>query len=287
MKPKIPDVGLHEGIPAPEYHAWHAAHFSALKEFRFTPLHVYQYLTDPPESTPAMALGTALHTAVLEPDLFDALYVRGAAGALNRKGPREENERIKLENPGKELIRYDDWPKIMRMQEAVWKHPAARELLSGAGIFEASAVWHDDATGILCKARVDRIGMTGDGWPCAIDLKTFGDRGGRLTPRAIEGAIYDYHYHIQGAHYLSGLNTIAPCERRFLLLFIEKEPPHGCRLVEIDLGSLELGRRQLRRWMRLLKQCQDSGEWPGWSTGFDTMGVPSFAFKDEPEDEEG
>jgi len=64
-KPSLPEFGLHPNTPEAEYRLWPAANYSTLKEFQYTPLHVYQALTDPAAPTPAMDFGTAIHTAIL------------------------------------------------------------------------------------------------------------------------------------------------------------------------------------------------------------------------------
>jgi exodeoxyribonuclease VIII len=233
-----------------------------------------------------MELGTALHTAILEPEKFAERYVRGAAGNLTRKGPREENDRIKAENPGKQLVRDKDWPRIVAMRDAMWRHPLAREVLSSEGYNELAGLWVDPATGLACKLRVDRFGSTREGWPVVMDYKTFGEKGGRLTDSAVESVINNRMYHVQGAHYLNGMETIEPCPRRYVIAFQEKEPPFAPRLVEVEFAALELGKRQIARWLRRLKKCQDSQEWPGWSEGFDALGVPHYAYTQEEEDDE-
>jgi exodeoxyribonuclease VIII len=235
-----------------------------------------------------MELGTALHTAILEPERFAGRYVRGAAGNLSRKGPRDENLAIKAENPDKQLIRDADWPRIAAMRDAVWRHPRAAEVLSGEGLNELAYLWADPATGLACKAKVDRLGGSREGWPVVADYKTFGERGGKLTTHAVESVIKDRSYHIQGAHYLNGLNVLEPFQRRYALLLQEKEPPYAVRFVELDFASLELGKRQIARWLAQLKKCQDSHEWPGWGEDFDAMGVPHWAYtQEEEEDAEG
>jgi exodeoxyribonuclease VIII len=282
----LPEWGLHPRAPAGDYRLWPAANFSAIKKFSLTPAHVYQELTDPGQETDAMRFGTATHTAILEPELFSQLYVRGAAGDLTRKGPRDENSQIKADNPGKILVRDKEWPKLAAMRDAVWRHPRAREVLSGQGHTELSYLWADPATGLACKARVDRLGMSREGWPCIVDLKSFGEMGGRLTQYAIEKVIFDRQYHIQAAHYSAGLSVIAECPRRYILLLVEKKAPFGVRMVEVEFAAMELGKRQVARWMKLLKKCQDSGQWPGWGEDFDPMGVPPYAYSQEPEDDE-
>ena len=283
---QLPEWGLWPRTPEGVYRRWPAANYSALKQFRYTPAHVYQSLIDPPASTPAMELGTASHIAVLEPERFSQRYVRGAAGNLNRKGPRDENDQIKADNPDKQLVRDADWPKIIAMRDAVWRHPRAAELLEGEGYNEAAYCWKDLATDLACKAKVDRISMTRDGWPIVLDYKTFGEYGGYLTDRAIERVIGERQYHIQAAHYLNGLYEIAPTQRRYVLLMQEKAAPFAVRLVEIDFAAMELGRRQVARWLVLLKRCQDAGVWPGWSEDFDQLGVPPWEYSQEEQDDD-
>jgi exodeoxyribonuclease VIII len=282
----LPEWGLHPRTPAGEYRLWPAANFSAIKHFDLTPMHVYQELTDPSDETDAMRFGTATHTAILEPERFSQLYVRGAAGSLSTKGPREANNQIKADNPGKILVRDKEWPKLVAMRDAVWRHPRAREVLSSEGCTEVSYIWKDPATGLACKARIDRLGMSREGWPCIVDLKSFGEMGGRLTDNAIKKVIHNRQYHIQAAHYSNGLNQIAPFQRRYILMMVEKKPPFAVRMVEIDFASMELGKRQVARWLKKLKKCEDSGEWPGWGEDFDAIGVPEYAYSQEPEDDE-
>ena len=283
--PILPGVGLHPSATEHEYRLWPAANYSVLKNFRYTPIHVYQELTDPSETTDAMELGTALHTAILEPESFHGKYVRGAAGNLTRKGPKDENEQIKFDNPGKTLIRDKEWPKLMAQRASVLNHPRAAEVLSSEGYTELAYVWRDPMTDVLCKARVDKLGSTRDGWPVVLDAKGFGERGGRLTDQAIESVIFDRQYHIQAAHYTNGLNVLAPSQRRFVFLFIEKSAPFACRMVEIDAAALELGQRQLARWLKRLKHCEETEHWPGWGTDFDALGVPHYAYSQEEEDD--
>ncbi|MBW2560005.1 MAG: PD-(D/E)XK nuclease-like domain-containing protein [Deltaproteobacteria bacterium] len=285
MSRDLPTWGLHPRTPAAAYRLWPAANYSSIKQFYYTPLHVYQELTDPSEETDAMRFGTATHTAILEPERFEHLYVRGAAGNLRSKGPKDENEQIKFDNPDKQIVRDKEWPKLMRMRDRVWEHPRAREVLSSEGFTELSYLWVDPVTSLACKARIDKLGGSDDGWPIALDLKSFGEKGGRLTDSAIERVIHDRQYHIQAAHYLNGLDVLSPSQRRFILLLVEKSAPFAVRMVEIDFAALELGRRQIDRWLKRLKKCQETGEWPGWSTGFDPIGVPAYAYSQEEEDE--
>ena len=58
---------------------------SALKAFNRSPNHYIQYLTGPRKASKAMAFGSALHCAVLEPDEFDSRYA--LAPKLEKRTP--------------------------------------------------------------------------------------------------------------------------------------------------------------------------------------------------------
>ena len=56
------------------YFAINAESASGIKEFIKSPAHYRQWQTGEREVTPAMKLGTAVHTCVLEPDMFAKHY---------------------------------------------------------------------------------------------------------------------------------------------------------------------------------------------------------------------
>lgn len=68
------EPGIYPDMPAAEYHAAPAASKSDLDKIARSPAHYRAYKENPPEQTKAMALGTAFHTLVLEPEKFSGDY---------------------------------------------------------------------------------------------------------------------------------------------------------------------------------------------------------------------
>ena len=62
-------------MPADHYHLHPAVGHSGLVRIMRSPAHYREYVAHPPEPTPAMQLGTAFHTALLEPDRFGQSFV--------------------------------------------------------------------------------------------------------------------------------------------------------------------------------------------------------------------
>ena len=67
--------GWRPDLPIEEYLAIPAMSSSGLQQFRRSPAHYHWSRANPVAETDAMRFGTAVHTAILEPGLFDATYV--------------------------------------------------------------------------------------------------------------------------------------------------------------------------------------------------------------------
>jgi len=72
MHPRHPGL-LH--LPAKQYHADQSIGHSGILKMLKSPAHLRETLDHPPPPTPAMALGSAVHTYVLEPDRFSEEFV--------------------------------------------------------------------------------------------------------------------------------------------------------------------------------------------------------------------
>jgi exodeoxyribonuclease VIII len=165
MKP-----GLYKDMPAEKYHRLPFAAQSSLKILRDqTPAHLRYRLDHPYEfETPAMRFGTLVHTAVLEPDRFDATHVRGIEGDGRKKEIKEARE--ELAKSGKTVVDPADFDLCMQIRDAVRNHRMARLLFDGES--ERSAIWKDAETGVLCKGRFDHVSEVSG---VLVDLKTTTD----------------------------------------------------------------------------------------------------------------
>jgi len=160
------------------------------------------------------------------------------------------------------------------MRDSVWAHPTARELLSGAGINEASLVWVDGETGLLCKARLDRLTTLGD-WPVILDVKT----AKSASRAAFSSAVHKFHYHQQLAHYSDGAQALAPMDRKCMFIVVETERPFCVAVYELEDDALVLGRDETHKHLRAYAECLKTGRWPGYPDGADYISLPPWAFR--------
>lgn len=277
-------TGLFDGISNAEYHGGPGISKSGLDRIAQSPLHYWSDYLDPNrkprEETPAMAIGTAIHAAVLEPDKFAADYVvlpddrprRPTSIQLNAKKPSDETlaaidwwDRFTEANAGRVVITAEDYAACQAIAAQVRTHPAARALFRD-GKAEQSAYWTDPETGVLCKARPDWM-MPG----AILDVKSTEN----ASQSAFQRSVISWRYHVQAAWYLDGLAQ-ATGERveAFIFCCFEKKPPYAAAFYYADADMIELGRREYRQALRLYADCMAANKWPGYTSEILPISLP-------------
>ena len=288
-----------EGMGNDEYHAAEGISASGLKLIGRSPLHYWSRYIDPnrepQEETPALRLGTAIHTAVLEPARFAAEYVVVPYGAprrptltqLNAKKPSDDTvasiawwQQFDKENEGKTILSIDDHATCMAISERLRHHPAA-SVLFRTGVAETSMFWTDPETGVLCKCRPDWLikGMA------ILDVKSTTDAGAEPFSRSV----YNYEYHMQAAWYLDGVRHCLGADgpQAFIFAAFEKEAPHAPAFYSADGEMISIGRRLYKRRLQIYAECKSKDFWPGYPAGITSLSLPAWAVKAANDNEPG
>jgi hypothetical protein len=269
-----PAPGLHRGLAYDEYARWDAVHHSILRHFNRTAAHAREAIVNPADQTEALFLGHSAHVAILEPARFEAEFV--AAPKFDKR--TNEGKRgwaaFQEEHAGQTCILQEEHETCLRMRDATWSHATAAELLKGPGLNEVSALWVDPETGRPCKARIDRL-TTLAGWPVVVDLKTTRN----AARSAFARDIHNFHYHQQGALYVDGLDVLAPHQRKFVFLAVEKERPYAVAVYELEEDALQLGRDEYRKHLAAYDECVRTNRWPAYGDGLDYVSLPTWAFR--------
>lgn len=272
--------GIYPDLPFEDYCRIDACNHSKLKYLSLTPAHARYLELNPPESTKQQDLGHAIHTALLEPERFNEQYVVAPdVGDRRYKEAKDAWASFVKQAAGKTVISAEDNRCIEGLKDSIRAHETASAVMYGRGINEVSLVWEDPETGLLCKARVDRLTEL-NGWPFAIDLKSDGERA---TTDKWQMAVMRYGLHQQAAHYLRGLSILAPLPdgyaRKFAWVVCETEPPYLVRVFEADDAALSIGNDEVAKHLRIYSECRKAGTWPGWPQGLDYAGLPAWAMK--------
>jgi hypothetical protein len=251
-------TGLHPHVPMRDYLALDAIGSSRLEWLAISPLHYQHMLTQPHEDTPATRLGTALHLAVLEPELFAATYSREpdpAVIAPNNAKPRATNAYREacaaLEANGLTVLKEEEWARIDGMAAAVRTHPHAARILARATEREVTGLW--DREGRLCRGRFD---ILGDG--ILADIKTT-----RSLRDFSPWTIAKCGYARQMAWYRAGLKRFGRDVKAVFLIAVESTAPFDCGVFVMDDVMLQIGEDECSGLIRKLEVCELTGEWPG------------------------
>lgn len=257
---------------------------SHLDQVNRSPAHYWSRYVDParePEPpTDAMQLGTALHTAVLEPELWGEQIILPPVDAPKRPSVTQRNaakpsaatlEAIEFwdafdqEAAGKILLTREDAERVQAMAMAVRQHPAAGFLLGQGGVREQSYLWTDSATGLECKCRPDF--HTADRRIIA-DVKTTED----ASPRGFAKSVANFRYHVQAAFYGDALGA-----EQFLFIAVEKRKPFLVAVYAASAAMVEQGRAEAAANLRLIADCRSADQWPGYSDTIELIDLPRWA----------
>lgn len=267
--PMPPDELRSIALSNADYHAHAAVSKSHLDKIAKSPAHYWAAYLDPqrvaPEPTAAMMLGTALHTAVLEPDLWDQQFaVPPQAFDRRTKVGKDLAAAFAAEAIGKTVLTPDDADRIRRMADAVHQHPASRFLLDLPGLREASYFWTDEDTGIECKCRPD---WHSTDRRLVVDVKTTED----ASLRGFQRSVAQWRYHVQAAWYSRPLDA-----EQFLFICVEKTPPYCVAVYAVTPVMFAAGARAADRNLYRLAECRRSGCWPGYSDEIQPIDLPSW-----------
>lgn len=259
-------------LSAERYHSGPGVSNSGLKLIGDkTPLHFWARHVDPQrrqlKGSAPMFIGTALHAAALEPDVFARTYVEAPFSARNAAGYKAWAK--KQADDGLQILMPDEALNVTGMRRALWSDPEVAALFRDAFEFEYSAYSHDPETGVLVRIRMDLL--TSSGW--IVDLKKTQD----ASPEAVSKTIANFGYHHQDAFYTDALTwACGEPPRGFLFVFVEELPPHAVKVVRLVEEDRERGRRLYRRNLNTYARCVETGQWPGYG-GSQWIELPQWA----------
>jgi len=253
-----------------EYHASTAISKSGLDLIAKSPAHYHaEKINEDPElkreRTKSLDIGTAFHLLALEPESFDANIAVDADKYPTKKecGRTIEEQRAEFAaaNAGKVIIRESDLDsKLRKMADSIRNHPAARYLLQGKGMVEASIFCKDTIHGVNCRVRPDWLREDG----LIIDLKTTKD----ASASGFDKAIWNYRYHVQAAFYMDMYEVVTGKRSPgFVLIPVENTAPFLAGepvLIEEGDDWLNIGRRAYLENIETYARCLETGKWPGY-----------------------
>lgn len=204
----------------------------------------------PKASWEVLNFGTQLHTALLEPHLFEPKIMDYN---LRTKEGRENFAHDKLNNV--QLLKETELEAIMAMVAEVRTHSTLCELLDHPDAqVEIPLLFKDPTTGTLCKSQIDLYTKDNNGECWLIDVK---------TTRSVSSFSRDFfkmHYDLQLAGYKRALELNGFPVDRTAILAVEKEKPYASQLFIADDHVMWIGEQKIEEAMAKYLEAKRTGD---------------------------
>jgi len=239
--------------------------FSRLKNMARAPSIYLHELMNEREPTDEMQFGTAVHSLVL-----------GGAPVALYEGRRDDRIKawrdFQAKHEGAMILKPDDFDRAHACADAVKRCYVATPWLQGEK--ERHIAWSIGKR--ACSSKLDVVNARANE-PFVVDLKTTRN----AEPSWFLREVRRMHYHAQLAWYLdAAAQTFQTFKRarerelnggllgspRAIIVAIETRAPHPVTVVEIRPSALDQGRKLNRLWFERLMVCEESGEWPDYTS---------------------
>lgn len=272
-RPILLEPGIYTDLSMSTYLALPYVSAGALRALMRSPAHGRAYVEQPDtpaaDDSIATIIGTALHTALIEPDSFPHLYVRGPSGNWSHKAPKDEVAAMRAAYPGALVLKPGKYDAVLQARDALLGNPAVASIMAATTAREVSIVWDDPVTLVRCKARPDMLAW-GD---VVVDLKTTIDASAAGFARAIANFGYD----TKAAFYCDGLMEIMSSRyESFAFIAAEVYEPYASAVYQLDPASIESARKQIQRLLRIWAECQANDDWPGFPEEIRFIATPEW-----------
>ena len=246
-------------MPAEKYHAVDALSKSMMSKILKSPAHYKAALDEHQEPTKAMQMGTAIHTAVLEPHLYSQVV---AVIPPDIDGRTKEGKAWKEMHKSRIHLTHAEDIDVQGVANSVRRHPFW-DITHLDNKIEASVFAEDEQTGLPLKARPDM-------WVedhTLIDVKTTDD----ASPEAFSRTIGTFAYHVQAAHYLAMTGA-----ENFIFVAVERKAPYAIGIYKLDAEWLQAGENLRRKAISTLHECRALDSWPSYPTTTITLSCPKW-----------
>ncbi|WP_180558384.1 PD-(D/E)XK nuclease-like domain-containing protein [Arsenophonus endosymbiont of Apis mellifera] len=197
----------------------------------------------------AFLIGTAVHTAILEPERFAEQYTCSPELNLRTKDGKQELAEFEAQAIANNQIslKKDEFEQVEMMRDSALAYPMVEELLEN-GEPELS-IFYRTEKGTLLKIRPDLLGIYSDK-PFLLDVKTTDNFQG------FGKSVDEFGYHIQAEFYRLIANQVFGQAIAFTFCAIGKNPACGrfpVKLCEPDDEDSEQGVYEVNRVIDMLE----------------------------------
>lgn len=212
--------------------------------------------TIPQKKADHFTIGTAVHTAALEPEVFAEAYAVGPEGANDKRIKRWKDFAKQYEGMDVTPLTDKEAAQIAACVRALRSNAFVRLALDERGHVEQSFRWTCRYTDVPCKYRPDKVCQAAK---LILDIKTIDT----LTDAKFAWNASDFGYDTQEAHYREGAAMQFGDSDQWKMIFgvVEATPPFRCRAFCLDDDWLEFGYSKRKALLLDYQSRMQSGDW--------------------------
>lgn len=269
------ELGLHDNIAEEDYHKSPGISKHGLDKINQSPAH---YKAGLDEDFSHLVVGSAFHTLVLEPDMFEEKFIISPHADYRKKIAQEWKQ--EQQNGGFRILSRDEYNHVLQMTAAIRQHKVASILCDpDMGKAELSGYWidnnrndwkRDDPTFRLCRFRAD---FWNQAHHTIVDLKSAVCAGYTDFSKAM----HNYRYHVQDAFYSDGMRHCGNRVNAFVFVVIEKKPPYAIGVYELEPDDRQFARELYQRDLRVYDKCMKENHWPSYDSDVRMIQLPRYA----------
>lgn len=208
---------------------------------------------NPGEDTDDLLWGRALHCLLYEPGLFEQRYVRWDGG--KRYGGAWDD--FRADNYGKEPLTAKQWESVLSAAQAFVREPRVQEIIEQG---QSEVVVFRSVAGVQCRGRLDHVSSSRH---LISDLKS----AVTIAPRQFGHAFYRYFYDLKLGCYRRWFSELSSESWPVSVIALEKEEPWDIAVIPIPDAVLDYGYEKALKVIKRVRQCIESGVWPGITGG--------------------
>jgi hypothetical protein len=262
---RIGPVACHESV----YRASPGASQSTLKKMKHSAAKCLWEMEHPRPSSEAQELGTAIHAALLEPDVFNDEYVVKPKFDRRTKVGKEGSELWEAANAGKRGIDQADMDTVNRVAARVYDNDFYGRFFK-SGQKEVSFWSRDPDIGALKRCRLDNYIAESN---IIVDLKTTDC----AAPDVFKKDIWKYLYHVQAAYYTDLVKEVTGRDCAFFIVAVEKTMDCDVSVHLIGQEAIANGRHMYKTWLEKYHQAVCLQRWDGYAQDIHTYSLPAWA----------
>lgn len=197
-------------------------------------------------------LGTHVHCAILEPDVFYGTYRKAPAGRSTQAERATFDHFMSIcKASGKICLDADTYDMVIAMRDSVLAHPTARDLLTGDGISESSIF--GELEGVRVKCRPDRLIMERN---ILVDVKKVD------AIEHLARSVQQFRYFVQCAFYSDIYEQWAGHKPRFIFVAVGQRRSigrHPVRVFELEQAWVTKGRAEYLDDLERVREMEEFG----------------------------